>query len=187
MSCHYCPPDSGLLGQALFGVKKPTKKMVASMPWCCCYLRKEPLFPPTPHTLSWVDRNRGNISGHFSVKIRSGWTTDWRTPPRPIDATQVILEQSEKPSPAAPQCAWGSWHILSLLPSVLKGMVWWLIMHLTLHFTFIQVPWTSPPNALFIPVFSKVRKRAEHKNQSGCREISCSFFPFNLLKVPTSE
>lgn len=72
---------------------------------------REPLFP-TPHTLSWVDRNHGNISRHFSVKTRSGRKIDKETRPRPLDATQVTPEQSEKASPAAFQCAGRSWPIL---------------------------------------------------------------------------
>lgn len=76
VSCPYDPQDTSLLEPALFGVKKTNKEDGDKHAMVLLILvRKEPLFP-TPHTLSWVDRNRGNISGHFSVKVRSGWATD---------------------------------------------------------------------------------------------------------------
>ena len=121
-------------------LKKPTKKMVASMPWCCWSLYVENrCFPPHTPSPGWT----GTVGISLATAQRKDplWVTiDRRTPPCPSDAAQVTPEQSEKPSPATLQCAWGPWHILSLLPSVLKGMVWWLIVHLTLHFIFIQFP-----------------------------------------------
>lgn len=151
------------------------------------FLVRKELLVPISHTFSSVDGNHGNICGHFSVKINSGRETDWNTPPPPHSCCTRDSRPSEEPSPAVLKCVSRCWHIFSVLPSVLKGVVWWLIMHLTLHFTFIQILQNSPPNVLFNPVFSKVRKRTGHKNQSWCRKISCSFFPFNLLKVPASE
>lgn len=84
-------------------------------------------------------------------------------------------------------CFEGLAYFFPTIPSALKEMVWWLVVHLTLHLIFIQIPWNIPPNVFFILVFSKVMKRTGHKNQSPRRKISCSFFPFNLLEVPTSE
>lgn len=58
----------------------------------------------TSHILSLMVGNHGNNSGCFSVKIMSGWETDWSTPP-PIDVAHVTLEQSEESGLALLACA----------------------------------------------------------------------------------